>query len=359
MERSTFRFDSYFRKLDMVGVNEILDSCSKDPAFSKLLDEANGDVPNYNGLDIVPERNRKVLESLVTKLFQTAVKWKPIPIVNQHSKTDYALDLSFDLLKTVFRTNQIYDNLREIFVYTPAVKEFDEDMTLGTIQSDHDMVMFFVTKGDLKSVNGTDNKLDISQTLIEHCKHSQRSKISLRNVGLKDLPSFDHAADVSYLVLGWNSLTAIDLSPFRNLLGLSVNYNELTEVPKHLPDTLVWLDLTGNRIQSLNFDKLPESLLELNISHMHEMVIPESFWKLLDGKFLVLKFSNDMQLTFPNNIDLTRILTLKTEHRETIGQPRAKRGLLRSIFKWSVFVGFISIVGFAFMKLWQRYKPAR
>ena len=116
------------------------------------------------------------------------------------------------------------------------------------------MVNYFVEKVGLQTDKESDDQISVSSTLIQHCKQSKSTQISLRDCGLQALPQFPHAANVTYLDLDWNSLQNIDIAGYSGLTYLDLSHNKLTTVPVNLSDSLEKLYLTGNPIQKLDFN---------------------------------------------------------------------------------------------------------
>ncbi len=301
MESTKFEYSlSFKRTLTEHGIGQLFKTYKKEPVLAVLLREARIDVLT------VPGRKRVVLEKLVTKLFQEAMLWSEDCRWTEESLT--VLKLS-----SVFEGVNVYQNLSKIFERNQSgeLDEADDDFVVYAneegFKNADSMVEFFVKKELLKKVENEDPKKGISLTLVEHCAHSKRKQISLKGCAQDVVPRFTHSAEVTHLDLEWNSLQTADLAAYTQLTVLNLAHNKLTNVPSSLPDSLAKLNLSGNPITQLDFKSLPPNLSYLDISYMSQMTIPETFWKLLDGRVLALRFSSDMKLQLPKDVDLSKI----------------------------------------------------
>ncbi len=80
---------------------------------------------------------------------------------------------------------------------------------------------------------------------------------------------------LSYLSVGNNAITSIDMSWASELFQLNASYNQLTEVIWHpWPDVpLAYVNLSHNQLSSFD-EGVPQGLLELNISHNQFTTVP-------------------------------------------------------------------------------------
>ncbi len=296
MELARFDYPSFFKRtLSENEIGQLFAGYKTDPVLAVLLEEAHIDS------DALPGRNREVLETLVSHLFQEMTHWYT-PLVKHTTTLLYSeSQLTVLQLEWFFDTNNTYLNLSKIFANHTAGEQFVAHAQREGFMEPSHMMNYFAEKGGLLKVVGSNG------SLIQHCILSKSPQISLSGCGLQSFPPLAHAGKVVSLDLEWNSLQAFDARAYTQLTYLELSHNRLTHVPANLPDSLQWLYLSGNFIPLLDFKRLPSGLKELAISYMANMVIPTEFWKLLDGRTITLKISFDMKILPSYIYDLSGI----------------------------------------------------
>ncbi len=374
MENTKPSFSSYNPTEQQIHV--LFEEYKTDAYLAVLLHEAEVDTSEF-------QNNEEVLDKLVTKLFQKMMKWRPSQDIDETFKGQ--LKVSF--LRGFFETNNTYANLTRIFAQHVNMPQFNAQAQTVGFEGSGEMMMFFVTYAGLEKVNGNNNKPVVSWTLIQHCKNSKSTQISLRGCALQQFPQFQHVASVTYLDLEWNALTTADLLSYTQLIDLNLAHNLLTAIPVNLPDCLCELNLSGNPIASLDFEKLPKELGMLNISYMANTKIPDSFWQLLSGRQMILQISSDMMLKPPENVDLNKIMfidqfggpgtiqngTVVFESEKELSpavsltcstrsnddeEDDTSGGFMKTALGWLSITAIVAGISYIFMKLWQRYKNA-
>ncbi|MBS0615618.1 MAG: hypothetical protein JSR58_03580 [Verrucomicrobia bacterium] len=311
MERVRFNYNSLFNNtLNANEIGQLFQGYKTDPALNLLLQEAQIDS------DALPGRNREVLETLATHLFQETMQWYP-PFVKYDAlvKFDESQLTAFQL-RWFFDNNNTYHNLSKIFANYQVGMQFVADARQEGFMASSLMIDYFVEKIGFPKFITSDLKLDANWSLIQYCVLSKCPQISLSGCNLQGFPQFAHAENVVILDLEWNFLQAADLSAYTQLISLDLSHNWLTQVPSNLPDTLKRLYLSGNFLLILDFKRLPSCLEELSICYMANMIIPNDFWKLLDGRTMTLMVSFDMKIMPAHNYDLSNITFMDQFDRE-------------------------------------------
>lgn len=128
---------------------------------------------------------------------------------------------------------------------------------------------------NLDELNYSNNKLKIFNNIIFD-KISTITKLNLSHNYIKILKSTTISKPVISLIsldLSYNNITFIDnvfLKPFLHLQHLDLSFNKITLISENaflqLPD-LRTLRINNNFLISLNFNELPENLIELHIEY--------------------------------------------------------------------------------------------
>lgn len=303
MELARFDYPSFFnRTLNELQIGQLFEEYKIDPVLNVLLHEAHIDS------DAIPGRKREVLEVLVSNLFQEIMHWYT-PLVQHNTTALYGeSQLTMPYLRWCFDMNNIYLNLSKIFANHQAGQHFVDFARINGFIEPVSMVNYFVENAGLPKIVTQDQKLVVNWSLFHHCAASKSTHISLSGCTMQGgIAQFTHAATIKLLDLEWNGIQVADLAAYTQLTYLDLSHNRLTHVPVNLPGSLKRLYLSGNSIHTLDFKSLPSRLEVLSISYMANMVIPDSFWRLLHRKTITLKVSFDMKVTPPDNYDLSHI----------------------------------------------------